>query len=200
MIHEQNIATMDPARIGWFRLLLYRLAVGWMMMVAACPVWSAATPGGDAAALERSVKAAFLYKFVGYVEWPDSAFARADAPITIAVMGDDQFADELAKLVSGRSAEGRTLTVRKQKDDNLPDDTHILFIARAETAARLRASAKISRPILIVTESEGALTQGSAINFLVTGGRVRFEVALEAAEKRGIRLSSRLLTVAQNVR
>jgi len=57
-----------------------------------------------------------------------------------------------------------------------------------------------SKPLLIVTEFQGALNQGSAINFLVAGGRLRFEVALDNAEKRGLKLSSRLLTVAQRVR
>ena len=191
---------MSRARIGGFEWLLFQLALICMMLAESSSVWPAAPGGSEAANLERSVKAAFLYKFISYIEWPDGAFPRADTPITIAVMGDDQFADELTKLVSGRSVEGRPLVVRKQKDDDLPADTHILFITRAETTARLRATGKLSRPILIVTESEGALSQGSAINFLVTGGRVRFEVSLEAAERRGLRLSSRLLTVAQNVR
>jgi hypothetical protein len=161
---------------------------------------SAATPGRkEAVILERSVKAAFLFKFIGYVEWPDGTFAKEDSPITIAVLGDDQFADDLAQLVTGRTLQERPLVVRKQKDDNLPMDTHVLFIARQETA-HLRARGRLMRPILIVTEEEGALDQGSAINFLMTDGRVRFEVAMDAVEKRHLKLSSRLLTVAQNVR
>jgi hypothetical protein len=116
------------------------------------------------------------------------------------VMGDDRFAEELTQLIAGRSVEGRPLVVRKQKDDELANDIRVLFIARMETSQRLRAVGKLSRPILLVTEAEGALNLGSAINFVTTAGRVRFEVSLDAAEKRGIRLSSRLLTVAQSVR
>jgi hypothetical protein len=105
----------------------------------------------------------------------------------------------LAQYVAARSVDERPLVVRKQKDDDVPEGVHILFIAGADTA-RLRSIAKSSRPILIVTESEGALAQGSTINFLISGGRVRFEVALDSAEKRRLKLTSGVLRVAQNVR
>jgi hypothetical protein len=152
----------------------------------------------DSAAIKRRVKAAFMYKFAGYVEWPAGAFARADSPITIGVMGEDPLADELAQMVAGRTVEGRVLAVRKQRDDDLAADIHILFIARAESA-QLKTIAAQSRPVLIVTESEGLLNQGSMINFVVVGGHLRFEISLENAEKRRLKLSSRLLTVAQSV-
>ncbi len=67
----------------------------------------------DAQADEYRVKAAFLYKFGGYVEWPDRSFARADSPIAIGVMGADALADELAQIVSGRNVSGRPVLVRK---------------------------------------------------------------------------------------
>jgi hypothetical protein len=154
---------------------------------------------GIALTPERGVKAAFLYKFAGYVDWPAGVFSRIDTPITIAVMGDDQLADALTEYVAGRTVDDRPLAVRKQKDEELPDGVHILFIAQAETA-RLKTAAKPGRAVLIVTESEGALANGSIINFLISGGRVRFEIAPESAEKRHLKLSSGLLRVAQNIR
>ena len=172
--------------------------VGFALCLGAGVAPAAAPADSESAAAERSIKAAFLYKFAGYVQWPEGALARADAPINIAVLGEDRLADELIPLVAGRTVDGHPLTVRKQKDDEVPSGIHILFIGRAETA-RLRSIAAQARPILIVTESEGALAQGSAINFVVTGGRVRFEISLDAAEKRRLKLSSRLLSVAQNV-
>jgi hypothetical protein len=150
------------------------------------------------AAAERRIKAAFLYKFAGYLEWPEGTFPRPDTPITIAVLGDDQLAEDMTPLVAGRTVDGRPLVVRRQNDDDLPADTHILFIGRAETA-RLRSKELQTQPILVVTESESALSQGSTINFVTKGARVRFEVSLESAEKRRLKLSSRLLGVAQAV-
>jgi hypothetical protein len=184
-------------RIGYrFR----RLIVACIALVCCVCLSQAQTQDGASALTpERGVKAAYLYKFAGYVVWPEGTFARADTPITIAIMGDDQLADALAQYVAARSVDERPLVVRKQKDDDVPEGVHILFIAGADTA-RLRSIAKSSRPILIVTESEGALAQGSTINFLISGGRVRFEVALDSAEKRRLKLTSGVLRVAQNVR
>jgi len=154
----------------------------------------------DQAALERNVKAAFIYKFTNYIEWPQNSFSQPDTPLTIAVMGDDQLAAELNQLVSGRIVNGRPIAVRKIQDIEPSIAINILFVGHNESA-RLNevVGALQARPILIVTESEGSLTQGSIINFLVIDGHVRFEIAQNSAEKRGLKLSSRLLAVAQNV-
>jgi len=161
----------------------------------------APAPAEDNDALEQRVKAAFLYKFAGYIEWPQNLFSQPDTPITIAVMGDDPLAAELSQLVVGRTVNGRPVTVRKLRDIEPSAVVHILFVGR-DDSARLGEVARAlqPRPILIVTESEGALTQGSIINFLLVDGHVRFEIALDTAEKKGLKLSSRLLAVAQNVR
>ncbi len=155
----------------------------------------------DAAALERKVKAAFLYKFADYVDWPDGTFARPGSPITVGVAGEDQIAAELAQVASARSVDGRPLQVRKLREGDSLAGLHVLFVGRAESARLLPlARATQAQPLLLVTESDNALSQGSIINFVMTGGRVRFEIALDNAERRGLKLSSRLLTVAQNVR
>ena len=189
---------MTPATV----LLPGRLVLAFLMFCLGATVSLAAARMDNnapaAAAAERRIKAAFLYKFAGYVEWPEGTFPRPDTPITIAVLGDDQLAEDMTPLVAGRTVDGRPLVVRKQNDDDLPADTHVLFIGRAETA-RLRSKELQTQPILVVTESESALAQGSTINFVTKGGRVRFEVSLESAEKRRLKLSSRLLTVAQAV-
>ena len=156
---------------------------------------------GDAAVLERRVKAAFLYKFVGYIAWPDTAFAQPDSPVVIGVMGDELLAAELAEVVSGRTVDGRPLSVRLVRDTESLAGVHLLFVARSENA-RLATLARVTggQPLLLVSEAEGALDHGSMINFVMSGGRLKFDVAPDAAEKRGVKLSSRLLTVAQKVR
>ena len=155
----------------------------------------------DPGALEQRVKAAFLYQFASYVEWPGQAFAQADTPVTIAVMSADMLAAELKQLVTGRSVGGRPVLVRQVKPGESLAGVHILFIGSSESGrlAQLAQSPK-PRPMLTVTESDGALTQGSMINFVIVDRRVRFEVGLDSAEKNGLRLSSRLLAVAQQVK
>jgi hypothetical protein len=161
-----------------------------------------AAPGADdARTLEQRVKAAYLYRFAEYVQWPESVFARRDTPVTIGVLGSDSLADELAQAVVGRTINDRPVTVRRLKPGDPLTGIQVLFISRSESTrlSQLTQGAQ-PRSILTVTESDGALAQGSVINFVVTDRRVRFEISLEAAEKSKLKLSSRLLAVAQQVR
>jgi hypothetical protein len=149
---------------------------------------------------ERRVKAAFLYRFTEFVSWPDAAFARADSAFLIVIIGRDAITDELRTITAGRSVGGRPVEVRRAADAEGAAGAQIIFVADTERA-RLRELARLApKHALLVTESEGALAQGSVINFIVVDNRVRFEIALDAAEKRALRLSSRLLAVAQAVR
>jgi YfiR/HmsC-like len=151
--------------------------------------------------LEHRVKAVFLYKFAGYVDWPPASFAGVDTPITIAVIGAEPLAAELTQVVAGRTINNRNLTVRRFKAGESLAGVHILFVGSDESS-RMGQFARSAKPhaVLTVSESEGALEQGSMINFVMADRRVRFEVALDSAEKSGLRLSSRLLAVAQQVR
>lgn len=155
----------------------------------------------DAGVLEARVKAAYLYRFAEYVEWPDSAFARRDAPVTIGVLGAESLADELTQAVTGRTVNSRPVAVKRLKPGEPLAGVNVLFIGKAESA-RLNQLTQGAQPrsILTVTESDGALAQGSVINFVVADRRVRFEISLESAEKSKLKLSSRLLAVAQQVR
>jgi hypothetical protein len=184
-----------PRPVHWARCLLVAAAV----VVAAVGGW----PGENAWAQEEElrVKAAFLYKFVGYIDWPSAAFARPDTPVTIAVVGADPLAAELAQAVAGRTVNDRPVTVRRLKPGEALDGVHVLFVGKAENARLPQlAQAAQARSILTVSETDGALAQGSVINFVLAERRVRFEIALDSAEKSRLKLSSRLLAVAQQVR
>jgi len=150
--------------------------------------------------LESSVKAAYLYKFSGYVEWPASSFEGATSPLVFGVIGDPEVADELERLTRSRQAGQRPVTVvRLRAFDHLPP-VHVLFIGRSQ-ADRLGALIRTAhdRPILVTTDTEHAIAQGSMINFNDVDGHVRFEVGLGAAKQAGLTLSSRLLAVALTV-
>ena len=151
--------------------------------------------------LERSVKAAFLFKFPNYVDWPSAAFGTADAPIVIGVAGSEGVARELQQIVAGRTGGQRPVVVRQLREGDSLADVQVLFIGRSD-APRMQAwlRAARDRPILTVTEAEAGLEQGAVINFVLVQGRVRFDISLEAAERSGLKVSSRLLAVAQQVR
>ena len=154
----------------------------------------------DDATLERQIKAAHLYKFAGYVEWPDSAFASPNAPIFIGVLGDDSLAVDLAQIVSGRTIDSHPVQVRRIRAGESVAGLHVVFVGNSERGRLADLRATGGPPLLVVTEHEGALDIGSVINFRIIAGRVRFEIAIDNAERRGLKLSSRLLTVAHFVR
>ena len=148
---------------------------------------------------ESAVKAAFLYKFGAYVSWPPGSFRRTDEPLVIAVAGDEEVAADLEQLAFGKTVEGRPVVTRRVPESGSVTGAHILFLGERRPARLREAIAAAAGPVLVVTEQENALQLGSVINFSVTGARVRFSVSLAAAEARGIKLSSRLLAVAQTV-
>lgn len=152
-------------------------------------------------ASERSVKAAYIYRFLGFVEWPAEAFATPQSPLVIGVVGGDDVATELEALAPGRTAQSRPLAVRRLTPGEPVSGVHVLYVGRgasARTAALARAVGE--RRVLIITDVEGGLELGSMINFVAADGRVRFEVAVDNAEKGALKLSSRLLAVASRVR
>lgn len=182
-----------------------RRAIGFLAGLAcACATsgWIATAVAADKESdLEHTVKAVFLYKFLNYAEWPPTAFSGVDAPFVIGIYGADEIADALTLLAAGRTVSGRFVQVRRIRRGEALSGVHMLFVGVAETAqlpSLVRAAQRT--PLLVVSEADDALDLGSAINLLVVDGRVRFDVSLDAAEKSGVRLSSRLLAVARSVR
>lgn len=152
-----------------------------------------------AAKLEASVKAAYLYKFTGFVEWPPRAFAGAATPIVIGVVDAPEVLDELAPVLVGRSIQGRPLKVRQVSPGDALDGLHVLYVPSTGALPPAWLEAARSRPLLLVTDEPGGLEAGGMLNFLLQDGRVRFEASVPAAERAGIKLSARLLAVAERV-
>jgi hypothetical protein len=161
----------------------------------------AAWPGRAAAAdIGQQIKAAYLYKFVTYVEWPASAFDKPNAPLTIGILGANGVEAELANLAGARPANNRALEVKRLSPGGALAGLQMLFIGGDENP-RLKTLLEgiQAQPVLSVTESAGALGAGSVINFVAVDDRIRFEVSLAQAERSGLKISSRLLAVAQKV-
>ncbi len=182
-------------------MLRAALLVASLLVAAPIGPLRAEAPAPGSAVTERSVKAAFLYKFLAFVEWPPSAFPETDTPVVFGVLGADDLAAELAEISAGRTFNNRAIVVRRLTEGDAVTGVQVLFVGRGEHA-RLRVIAQhlAGHPVLTVTDVPGGLDQGMMVNFVMVGGRVRFEISVEAAEKSGLRMSSRLLAVAQFVR
>lgn len=172
-----------------------------LLLLALFSAWSESVAGQiiDSAS-EQSIKAAYLYKFASYVDWPEGVLDDPATPLTIAVIGADALADELAAMTGGRTVNGRSISVRRLQAEEALDGVHILFVgATGYSALAELMPAAHAKSALVVTESGDALELGSVINFRPVDQRVRFEVSLDSADKSGLRLSSRLLAVAEHV-
>ncbi len=180
--------------------LLRALHISALAVLLAAVVWSPCSGQTDAELAEYQIKAAFLYRFGNYIEWPQEAFARTDSALVIGVLGADFVADELARTVGGRNVSGRPITVRKLRRGDAVAGVHMLFIGRSEDARLpdLLAATK-GRAVLTVTESDPTSTPSSVINFIVIDDKVRFDITLEPADQGNLKISSRLLAVARKV-
>jgi hypothetical protein len=149
---------------------------------------------------EFQVKAAYLYKFGSYIEWPANAFATAESPLTIGVRGADVLANELIRIAVDHTVNGHPIIVRKLASEDSLKGVHMLFVGseNRERFSEIINSTK-GLPILTVTEGEQALTRGSMINFVLVDGRVRFEASPKAARQSNLTISARLLAAAYRV-
>lgn len=178
----------------------------WMLRTVCCCalahvllIATAAAAQVAAAPSENAVKAAFLYRFSSFAEWPTAAFDASEPSFIIGVYGNDEVATELEKIVAGRMVDGRPVVARRIRELGRDTSAHILFIGNQRDSKLRDQLAVLLGPVLVVTEQDMGLTQGSVINLSMDQGRVRFAVSLPAAEARSLKLSARLLAVAKNV-
>jgi len=151
-----------------------------------------------AQSLEDEIKAAFLYNFAKFVEWPPDAFASPDEPITFCLVGRDPFGRVLDDLLAGEHVRHRRLAVRRVERAGRLDGCHILFVSPTEKgrfAALLRGID--TQRVLTVSDSLEFLAAGGHVSFFVEGSRVRFAVNQEACERAEFRMSSKLMQVAR---
>jgi hypothetical protein len=161
-----------------------------------------ATPAtSPAPTLEYQVKAAFLLSFVTFTEWPATAFESPSSPVRICVTGDDPFEGSLTRTVEGEIVAGHPLVISHVDRGEDVSRCHVLFVPRTADSrgAALNRGAS-DTPILIVGESDALWHGGAIISFAIDEGRVRFDVNRTAAERSGLRLSSKLLKIARLVR
>jgi hypothetical protein len=145
-----------------------------------------------------AVKAAYLFRFASYVEWPDSN--RTDDAFVIGVVGADTVAVHLERLLAGMSVRGKPAKLRRVLGPADLDGVQILYIGpRVFRGAREMRLATLERPILLVTDNPEGLNGGGVINFIEVSRNLRFEISLEAAEHRALRIDSALLSVAARV-
>ncbi len=158
--------------------------------------------GGEGAEREHLVKAAFLYNFLKFAEWPAPSGAAALGELRIGILAGRSFAEAADKTLAGKTAKGLPVRVRRLEgigqiagDGDAP---HLLFVEGAGKS-REAIAAVAGRPVLTVGEGAEFCRQGGMIALVREGNRLRFEINQRAAERAGVRLSSKLLALARVV-
>jgi preprotein translocase subunit Sec61beta len=147
---------------------------------------------------EYQLKAAFIYNFVQFVEWPAGTFADSRTPIVLATVGDDPFQGALDKAVGGKTVSGRSLVVKHFARGTDVQGCQLIFAADGQDEQLSAALQKTGNaPMLTVGESDGFLRAGGMVRFYEEDNRLRFEINPKAASRVGLHISSRLLKLAR---
>lgn len=149
---------------------------------------------------EHQIKAAFLSKFASFVQWPPEVFPSQESFVTIGILGEDPFGSTLDRIVAGKVVNGRKFEVRRFRGIRDIQDCHILFVSSSERHWMGEVlSALERRSILTVGDLDQFAQDGGVINFVMEGNKVRFEVNVGAADRAGLKISSKLLSLATTV-
>lgn len=184
------------ARMRSKELAAFSLAVSLMLASVAPPRVRAESTGTS----EYDVKAAFLFHFAQFVEWPAEAFLSAESPLTYCTVGEDVFHGALDESVKGRRIGNRPLRVLHLRERESIAGCQVLFIGAAQKGRQTEELANANgRPMLTVGETADFAQEGGIIGFFLEEKKVRFEINVGAAEKARLKISAKLLALAKTV-
>jgi hypothetical protein len=157
-----------------------------------------ALPGQDVE--EYQMKAAIIYNLAKFVEWPSNTFKNPTDPITSCVLGDSPFGRSLDLQLNGKPIDDRKFVVRHVSEISQARGCQILMITNSAQKRRSNLNEIKTSGILTVGEADGFASEGGIVNLKLESGKVRIQINVEAAEREGLRISSRLLNLAQIVK
>ena len=159
-----------------------------------------AAPGvATAQSLENSVKANYLARFAAFIQWPPGSGPTGNGPLVICVIGDDPLGRQLDQALEGQSVNGHRIAARRLTRLEAGSGCHIAYLAGSSSQSVAAALAAAGRGTLTVTDEARGSDRG-AIHFTLFQTRVRFHVDTGQASRRGLTISSRLLSLALSVR
>jgi hypothetical protein len=173
-----------------------------LLAVLAYLLTSSCTLSAENAGLsEYQVKAAIVFNLTKYVDWPPATFAGNDSPLVLGILGQDNFGDDFKRMVEDKTINGRKLLLRRVNWNDDLKSIHLLFISASETKRLPEIFERVAnRPVLTVGEMDAFLAAGGMINLAKKNNRIRPSVNLAAAERAGLKISSKLLNVSDVVK
>lgn len=163
------------------------------------------TPSSDtiatvASAKEQKVKAAYLYNFSRYFEWPASTFANAQDPFVIGVLGSDPLGSQLDRLAAKKTVRKRKIEIRRFLSAEKLEECHVLFVTRSVSDEQFQKALTVanSKHVLVVSERPPETRVGSSIQIFVDDvGKIGFEIDVEVVNARKLQVSAKLLKLAR---
>lgn len=193
-----SVALLHPARSRQAALIGRGALVPVLLICTLLAGTSSPVRAQAPAPSENDVKAAFLYHFSGYVEWPTAVLARGGDSFLVCLLGGDPFGSMLDAMVEGKTLHDKKLKVKRIAELGGTSDCHILFINSSQEGRLAEIlSAVAGQGVLTVGDMRRFAQRGGMIGFTLDRGRVRFDINLEAAQREGLSLSAQLLKVAR---
>jgi hypothetical protein len=175
----------------------HSIAVILALCVLLSGVWNATAESSSVR--EYQIKAAFLYNFSKFVEWPQGSFTDAKSPFVICVLGEDPF-DNALDTIKEKNIDGRKIVIERMESIKDEEKCHILFVSASERRDLSQIFRAVKqRNILTVSDMKGFAGSGGIINFISADNRIGFEINVSAAEKANLKISSKLLKLGNIV-
>jgi hypothetical protein len=195
-----NRTMLDTTDLRRYSMKAFRMRSLFGFLAAITLSLWASTLLAQTIAKEYRIKAAFLFNFAQYVEWPPDTFKDANSPLTYCTIGDDPFQGVLDESLNAKSVGTRPLRVQHLKQPENFQGCQILFIG-ANEKKRITAVLETLKqsPVLVVGESNRFVQQGGTVGFLSEENTIRFEVNLDVAQRARLNISATLLAVAKTV-
>lgn len=178
-----------------------RRLLGLILVCAVCAVplaWAQDSTGSR----EYQLKAALIYSFTKYIDWPPSRFASPDSPVVIGIIGQNPFGDELERVVEGRKVNGRGFLIKPIYSAKEIASVHVLFVPAGEEPRVVGNTMDLIQApgVLTVGETDQFTVLGGIITFVTVEDKVHFEVSRDSAERGGVRIGQQLLKLSSHGR
>jgi len=199
MIDQRPISCPTTSRRRLTRALACLVASGFLFLLLTAMVDAGAgVIAQEMVQSEARLKSAFIFNFAKFVEWPANAFADANSPMVVGIVGKDTLGSALDQVIQGKSLNGRPMIVHRFAVGQEVQPCHILFVS-AKNEANLAQILQRARgaSVLTVGETEGFLKAGGIIRFVTVDNRLQFEISSSNAAQSGLKISSKLLQLSR---
>jgi hypothetical protein len=168
-----------------------------LLVITLCLALMGSGVARGADADEYEVKAAYLYRFLPFVTWPEEARIAAGQPIVVGIVGEDPFGTRLEDALRGKDIEGHPIVLKHFRSFSDYQPSAVVFVARSEQKQYAMILSRLEgQPVLVVGEGEEFCRAGGSIGFLMVSNKVRFAIRQDAIRQAGLQVSSKLMALA----